>query len=127
MSLWTKLTQPRAEQAHVDPNGHVVHGPTDADVRKAYERGRRDERARHTGHPIISLAVFAVALIGAGLVYLAAREGSFSGAGQVVDHKLAIASDKAQLASQDAASVVSTGGQSAQGTGAAPHEDAVAR
>lgn len=114
MSLWSRFTKHRAEE-HAEHQAHA-HGATAEDLRKAYERGRREERARHTGHPVITLAVFVVALMGAGMVYLAAREGSFSDAGRIVDHKIAAATGKAQLASQDAASVVSRTGDKIQHT-----------
>ncbi len=54
--------------------------------------------------------------MGAGMVYLAAREGSFSGAGRVLDHKIASATGRAEVASQDAASVVSRTGDKIQQT-----------
>ncbi len=49
MSLWSRLTKRRAEQ-HAEHQAHV-HGATAEDLRKAYERGRREERARHTAIP----------------------------------------------------------------------------
>jgi hypothetical protein len=36
-----------------------------------------------------------IAIVGAGLLYLAAREGSFAGGGAVIDHKLAEAGAQA--------------------------------
>ena len=77
---------------HVDGHGVL----TEADVNRAYERGRREERARRRGHPVLSLIVFAVAVMGAGMVFLAAREGSFTRGGQVLDHKLAGVAEHAQ-------------------------------
>ncbi len=71
----------------------------EAEIRKAYERGRRDERARHRSHPFLAMMVFMVALAGAGMMYLAAREGSFSRGGEVVDLKLANATDNALASS----------------------------
>jgi len=105
---------PRQTHAHAD--GHdAAHGPTDADVRRAYERGRRDERARRKGRPFLSLVVFLVALLGVGMMYLAAHEGSFARGGQVVDHKIAAAADRARLASQDAMSAAQTAKQDVTG------------
>jgi hypothetical protein len=97
---------------HANADGHLAApGLTEADVRKAYERGKRDERGRRKSHPLISLAVLVAALLGAGMVFLAAREGSFARGGQVVDHKIAAAADRARLASQDAASAAQTAKQ----------------
>ncbi len=69
-------------------------------LREAYEHGRREERARHRGHPLIALVVFLVALMGAGMMYLAAREGSFARGGQFVDQKLASAEGRTTAAGQ---------------------------
>ncbi len=88
--------------------------PTSADVKRAYERGRRDERARHRGHPLLALTVFVIALAGAAMIFLAAREGSFSRGGQVVDQKLAVATGKAQAAGEDATVAAADAGQSLQ-------------
>ncbi len=73
---------------------------TEADLKKAYERGRRDERARRKNHPVLALTVSLVALAGAGMIFLAAREGSFSRGGEVVDLKLANATDSAVAAAE---------------------------
>ena len=86
----------RDRDAVVDTDGHVHHvGPTDADVRAAYEKGRRDQRARRRSHPILALMVIAVAVVGAIMIFLAVREGSFSRAGQVADQNLAVAQAEA--------------------------------
>ncbi len=73
---------------------------TEADLKTAYERGRRDERARHKSHPFLAMSVAVVALVGAGMIFLAAREGSFSRGGEVVDLKLASAADSALAAGE---------------------------
>ena len=65
------------------------------DLRNAYEQGRRDERASHTHHPFIAMAVVVLALVGGALLFLAAREGSFSTAGQVADEQLAVVTAEA--------------------------------
>ena len=92
----------------------VSSPPTEADLKRAYERGRRDERSRHRGHPVIGLLLAVVALMGVGLVYLAAREGSFSGGGQVIDQKLAVASNDV---SQTASRAVAGAGDTVTGAG----------
>jgi hypothetical protein len=76
-------------------------GPSEADVEAAYDKGRRDERRRHHSHPILTLVVAVIALVGGTMIYLAAREGSFAQGGKVMDHQLAQASQNAQVASQD--------------------------
>ena len=45
--------------------------------------------------PFLALIVFAVALVGGVMLFLAIREGSFSGAGQVADQQLAVAQAEA--------------------------------
>ncbi len=79
----------RDEHRRVDRELSHPHDRIDkADVKEAYERGRRDERARHRGSPLAAFLVVIVALAGAGALYLAAREGSFTGGGQVVDQNI---------------------------------------
>ena len=64
---------------------------TKKDLELAHERGVEEERKRHRSHPILGALVFVVAVIGAGMIYLAAHEGSFTRGGEVVDQKLASA------------------------------------
>jgi hypothetical protein len=105
MQFFGHRSRPAAEAVHPD---HVIvtHGevhPTAADVEAAYKRGRKDGRASKRRSPLLTLAVAVVALAGAGVIALAAREGSFSRGGQVVDQKLAVAADQAVISSRDAA------------------------
>ena len=93
----------------------VKTGPTAADLKAAYERGRREERARHKSHPIFGLAVALVAILGAGMLFLAAREGSFSNGGAVVDRQLASAAGEAQASARHAAGSVTESAQNAVG------------
>ncbi len=83
----------------------VVRAAPPAELEAAYDRGRRDEREhrRARRHPILGLAVAAVAIAGAGIIGLAAAEGSFAAGGQVLDAQLAVASGQARVASRDAA------------------------
>jgi len=74
-----------------------------AEWRDAYERGRRDERARRPTFSLVSVAVLMAAIVGGGAVFLAAREGSFTRGGEVVDHTLSTAADKAQAPIRGAA------------------------
>src|SRR3954468_18358428 len=75
--------------------GPVVYTDDQADLRAAYNRGCIDERRSRRHHPIIALVVVVLALIGAWLLFLAAREGSFSSAGQVADQNISTVSQKA--------------------------------
>jgi len=75
-----------------------------ADLRAAYERGRRDERATRKRHPFLMTITFALALIGVVLLGMAAAQGSFMRAGGVVDDQLNIAADRAAPAVNEAAS-----------------------
>jgi hypothetical protein len=74
-----------------------------ADLREAYERGRRDERATKRRHPIFMTFLFITAAIGVVLLALAAINGSFTRAGGVVDQNLAIAANRAEPVVRDAA------------------------
>lgn len=83
----------------------VAFGDADrADLRAAYERGRKDERASRRRHPVFMTFTFIAAIIGVALMALAAVNGSFAGAGAVVDHNLAIAANQAGPAVGGAAS-----------------------
>jgi hypothetical protein len=86
----------RDREEVVSADGQVHHvGPSDADVKDAYDRGRRDERAGRKRHPILALIVVLVAIVGGVMLFLAVREGSFSRAGQVADQQLAVAKAEA--------------------------------
>ena len=122
----------RDHETVVDTDGHVHHvGPSDADVRAAYDKGRRDERGRRKRHPFLALIVFAVAVVGAIMLFLAMREGSFSGAGQVADQQLAVAQAEAPGviadASQKAGEVARDVGEKVDGDDAAPAQPAPAQ
>ncbi len=74
-----------------------------AELRQAYERGRRDERAARKRHPLVMTVTFLLALVGLALLALAAVNGSFTRAGGVVDEHLSIAADRAGPALNQAA------------------------
>jgi hypothetical protein len=74
-----------------------------ADVREAYERGRKDERASRRRHPIFMTLMFVAAICGIALLALAAINGSFSVGGQVADRKLNAAVNNAEPQVRDAA------------------------
>jgi len=75
-----------------------------ADLREAYERGRRDERATRKRHPVLMTFTFIAAAVGLALMALAAFNGSFTRAGGVVDQNLSVAANRAEPAVRDAAS-----------------------
>ena len=78
--------------------------PDRLDLREAYVRGRRDERASRKRHPVLMTLMFLAAAVGVALMVLAAVNGSFGTAGKVVDQNLAVAADKAEPVVRDAAS-----------------------
>jgi len=84
-------------------------------VRQAYDRGRRDERARarprRHGFGLFGLVVLAAAVIGAGAVYLGVSQGSFTRGGQVVDQKLDSAAQPARNAADRAGDALENAGQ----------------
>jgi hypothetical protein len=75
-----------------------------ADVREAYERGRRDERASRKRHPIFMTLTFIAAICGVVLLALAAVNGSFTRGGDVADQNLQAAVNKAEPQVRGAAS-----------------------
>ena len=87
-----------------------------ADLREAYDRGRRDERASRRRHPIFMTFLFVAAICGVALLGLAAVNGSFSAGGSVADQNLNAAVNRAEPVARDAASQA---GQSLRDAGAA--------
>jgi hypothetical protein len=78
----------------------------DAAVRGAYERGRRDERARHPrrrGSPLLTTVLLLAACVGAFVIYLGVSQGSFTGGGHTIDQSLANAKDQAAQAGRSVA------------------------
>lgn len=74
-----------------------------SDLRQAYEMGRRDARRARKRHPVLMTFLIVAAVVGLIVMALAAVNGSFSGAGVVVDQNLATAADKAEPVVRDAA------------------------
>src|SRR6478735_7673057 len=93
-----------------DRDTAVVYTDDQADLRAAYNRGRMDERRNRRHHPIIALVVVVLALIGAWMVYLAAREGSFSSAGQAADQNISSAAQEAGPALRDTGQAIKEAG-----------------
>lgn len=75
-----------------------------SDLRQAYELGRRDAKRARKRHPIMMTFTIIAAAIGLVILALAAVNGSFSGAGTVVDQNLATAADQAEPMVRGAAS-----------------------
>jgi hypothetical protein len=87
----------------LDRDERAVDARDKADLREAYERGRRDARAQRRRHPLGMGITFLLALVGVALLALAAINGSFGRAGGVVDTQLNVAADRAAPALGDAA------------------------
>ena len=75
-----------------------------SDLRQAYELGRRDARRARKRHPVLMTFTIIAAAIGLLVLALAAVNGSFGGAGSVVDQNLATAADRAEPVVRGAAS-----------------------
>lgn len=75
-----------------------------SDLRKAYELGRRDAGRARKRHPVLMTFTIIAAAIGLMVLALAAVNGSFGGAGTVVDQNLATAADQAEPMVRGAAS-----------------------
>lgn len=75
-----------------------------ADVREAYERGRKDERASRRRHPVFMTLTFIAAICGVALLVLAAINGSFASGGRVADQSLGLVVQRAEPQVRDAAS-----------------------
>jgi hypothetical protein len=90
-----------------------------ADTREAFAAGRRlghrEARLRRRRHPVLGLLLGLVAVAGAAMLALAAREGSFARGGQVVDQNLSAAAGQAQNAGANA---IARTGQAIQNAGA---------
>jgi len=75
----------------------------EGELRDAYERGRRDERARRRRSPLAVVAVSLTALAGAGILAVSAWQGSFTQGGAIVDRRIASAAGRAEPQIQAAA------------------------
>jgi hypothetical protein len=130
MAFWSfanrsDTVQPVAVQpVAVQPVAVVDPKTYDADMRRAYDHGRLDERSRRRGGfgPLGFILVL-IAAVGVILVVFAIREGSFSAGGAVVDNKLVQATSGVAPAIDNAASrtgtALETAGQNLKDQGAA--------
>lgn len=96
-------TLSNSEVVAADGHTTVIEHTDERALKDAYDRGRRDERARRPGFSLVSVAVLMAAVVGGGALYLAVKEGSFSQGGAVVDHTLSSASDTVQAPVRGAA------------------------
>jgi hypothetical protein len=88
----------------------VEYTTEQTDLRAAYNRGRIDERRARRHHPFIALAVVVLALVGAWLLFLAAKEGSFSSGGEAADRNLSTVSQEARPALRDTGEAIKDAG-----------------
>jgi Sec-independent protein translocase protein TatA len=95
-----------------------------ADLREAYDRGRRDERARRRRHPIGMTLTFIVALVGLVVLVLAAVNGSFGRAGESIDRGLTIARPAASQAAATASEQLRDASDAAKAKAKAKASDA---
>ena len=89
----------------------------DAAVRQAYDRGRRDERARRPrrhGPSLLTFLLVLVAAAGAFEIYLAIQQGGFANGGRVVDQNIA---NTTATATQATRSVADKAGDALQNAG----------
>jgi hypothetical protein len=78
----------------------------DKALSQAYDRGRRDERARRDrrhGAPLLTFLLVLVAGVGAFEIYLAVQQGGFANGGRVVDQNLANTTATASQATRNVA------------------------
>jgi hypothetical protein len=125
MAFWSFANRSAAvEPVAVQPINVVDPAKYDADMRRAYDHGRLDERSRRRGGfgPLAFILLLA-AVIGVVLVVFAFREGSFTAGGQVVDNKLSQATSSVAPAIDNAAAktgtALETAGQNLKDQGAA--------
>lgn len=82
-------------------------------AKDAYVQGRRDERARRRGSPLLMFLLVIVVAIGAVLIYFAIQNGSFSSGGAVIDQKLSNAAETVKAPIRGAADTAGTALQNA--------------
>ena len=85
----------------------------DSAVRNAYDRGRRDERARRVkrGHPVLSTLLLLVAAAGAFVIYLGVQQGSFSSGGETIDQHIQTAQQAGRNTADRAGDALQAAGQ----------------
>jgi hypothetical protein len=103
---------------------HALLQDRDTVVRHAYERGRRDERARHSrkrGSPVLTTVLLLAAAAGVFVIYLGVSQGSFGRGGQMVDQSISNAAASAMnvvhRTTQQAGDALQNAGQRLKQTG----------
>ena len=129
MAFWSFANRPATVQpVAVQPVNVVDPAKYDADMRRAYDHGRLDERgsrrgSRRGGFGPLAFILLLAAVVGVVLIVFAFREGSFSAGGAVVDNKLSQATSGVAPAIDTAASktgtALETSGQNLKDQGAA--------
>jgi len=125
MAFWSFANRPATvEPVAVQPVNVIDPAKYDADMRRAYDHGRLDERSRRRGGfgPLAFILLLA-AVVGVVLLVFAFREGSFTAGGAVVDNKLSQATSGVAPAIDNAAArtgtALETAGQNLKDQGAA--------
>jgi hypothetical protein len=120
MTFNNPFRRPTPHLVAADPG---VAGPTSADVRDAYEHGRRDALKARKRHPAGMTFLFLAAGVGVAVLAYAAYSGSFSRGGARLDQDLAVAADKAKPMVRNAAH---DAGQALKDAGQPQNKDAPA-
>jgi hypothetical protein len=102
----------RDERGRSDPGVDAAPRLTKADLDAAYDRGRLDGRRRR-GSPLVGFLTLLLVVVGAGILYLAVRNGSFGKGGEVVDRNVSAAAEKVQAPLRGAADRAGTALQNA--------------
>ena len=89
---------------------HVDRAASDA-----YDRGRRDERLRHRGSPLLALITIILVVMAIAIIFLAIQTGSFSNAGAVIDNLI---QPQVNAAADKAGSALEHAGQSIKSSAA---------
>lgn len=118
------------ETASAPVGGALTAKELQREVNDAYERGKRDQRKAQKNHPLLTLLIVLLAVLGVAVGVLALQQGSFSGAGRVLDRGTATAAEEAREAAVDAKDAAGEATQDAgaaiQSTGEAVERDAEA-
>jgi hypothetical protein len=128
MAFWSFANRPAtAQPVAVQPVNVIDPAKYDADMRRAYDHGRLDERGqrgrRRGGSGPLAFILLLAAIVGVVIIVFAFREGSFSAGGAVVDNKLSQATSGVAPAIDNAAAktgtALETAGQNLKDQGAA--------
>jgi hypothetical protein len=103
------------KDGRADERGRLrQEGPhLDRAVGEAYDRGRREERLRHRGSPLLAFLTLVLVLIALAVLLLAVRTGSFSNAGAVLDN---LVQRPVHTAADKAGSALEAAGQNIKNT-----------